>query len=459
MKPRSLRLRLAAASAVSIGVAVLLAGLGLAALFERHVVRRVNAELETYVRQLSGHVSIGADGAITIGRPLVDARFSEPLSGLYWQVDDDTTGTRLRSRSLWDHVLALPADPLETGSVHHHRLAGPRDASLLVAERRVILASPGQPHNLRIAAGLDAKDVAEARAEFAQDMVKSLVLLAGILLTAAWVQIVVGLKPLESLRNSVAGVRSGATSRLDVAEPEEVLPLVVELNALLDEKAKTIEKAKTRAADLAHGLKTPLTVLVSDADRLRQKGERDIAAEIEDIAAGMQRHVERELARARMQARAHRPDSPSTTSVAEAVDRLVRVLSRSPEGSKLDWHVEVDDEVRVAVVPEDLSELLGAILENASKWARSIVVITADNADPVQISIIDDGPGVPDAKLAEIGARGVRLDQKVEGTGLGLAIATDIAEAYGGRINIEKHAPHGLRVDVTLPRSLRQVRE
>lgn len=454
MKPRSLRLRLAATSAVSIGVAVFLAGLGLAALFERHVVRRVNAELETYVRQLSGYVSIGADGAITIARPLADARFSEPLSGLYWQVDDDTTGTRLRSRSLWDHVLALPADPLEPGSVHHHRLAGPRDASLLVAERRVILTSPGQPHNLRIAAGLDAKEVAEARAEFAQDMLKSLVLLAGILLTAAWVQIVVGLKPLERLRNSVAGVRSGATSRLDVAEPEEVLLLVDELNGLLDEKARTVEKGKARAAGLAHGLKTPLTVLVNDAERLRNKGEQEIATEIEDVVGGMRRHIERELSRARMQARAQR--DRGSASVAETCARLVRVLSRTPEGGKLDWHVGVGKDVRVAVATEDLNELLGAILENAGKWARHAVVITADDEDPVHIVIVDDGAGVPEAKLAQIGVRGVRLDERVEGSGLGLAIATDIAEAYNGRISFERHEPHGMRVEVILPRSQSQ---
>ena len=448
MKARSLRLRLAAAAGVSLGVALLVAWFGLTELFERHVVRRVNGELETYVRQLAANVTIADDGTLQISRALADPRFSEPLSGLYWQIDDDSTGAKLRSRSLWDHVLALPTDPLDIGAVHRHRLMGPASATLLVAERRVIFPSAKQ-QQLRIAAAIDEKEVIDARSAFAGDTSKSLLFLAAILLIASWIQITIGLKPLEALRRSVAAVRFGTGNRLTVEEPEEVMPLVAEVNALLEEKAKTIESAKARAADLAHGLKTPLTVLMTDADRLKQRGEADIGAEIEDVVGGMRRHIERELSRARLHATALRP--VSSCSVAEGCARLVRVVSRGPESAKLDWHVDVGDDVIVGIGADDLSELLGAVLENAAKWARSNIYISAQRGDPAQIHIDDDGPGVPSSQLAGIGRRGVRLDETVEGTGLGLAIAGEIAEAYGGRISFESREPNGLRVIVWLP--------
>lgn len=448
MRLRSLRLRLAAAAGASLSVALLLAGFGLAELFERHVVRRVDGELETYVRQIAANVVIADDGVLQVPRALADPRFSEPLSGLYWQIDDDTTGAKLRSRSLWDHVLALPTDPLDIGTVHRHRLLGPAGATLLVAERRVIFPPPSQ-HRLRIAAAVDEKEVLDARAAFAGDISKSLLFLSAILLIASWTQITIGLKPLEALRRSVAAVRFGSDNRLTVEEPEEVMPLVAEVNALLDEKAKTIESAKARAADLAHGLKTPLAVLMADADRLKQRGETEIGAEIEDVVGGMRRHIERELSRARLHARALHP--VSSCSVAEVCTRLVRVLSRGPESARLDWHVDVGGDVIVNIGADDLSELLGAVLENAAKWARTNIYISAQRGDPTQICIDDDGPGVPTSQLPEIGRRGVRLDQMIEGTGLGLAIAGEIAEAYGGRITFEARHPSGLRVIVSLP--------
>lgn len=449
MKARSLRLRLAVAAGISLVLALLLAGIGLTALFERHVVRRVNDELETYVRQLAASVAIAGDDTLEAARPLADPRFSEPLSGLYWQIEDDATGGKLRSRSLWDHVLVLPADPLEVGVVHRHRLAGPAQAMLLVAERRILVSNGAVQHRLRIAAAVDEKEVRDARSAFASDLAKSLLLLAAILLAAAWIQITIGLKPLETLRRSVAAVRSGAGSRLAIQGPEEVMPLVTEVNALLDEKARSIEGARGRAADLAHGLKTPLTVLMTDADRLKQSGQMQIGEEIEDIVVGMRRHIDRELSRARLQARALR--TAATASVHEVCARLVKVLCRGPQRDKHAWHIDVPPDAVVALESDDLAELLGAILENAAKWARSEIQITAAGGNRVHIRIEDDGPGVPVPLLEKIGRRGVRLDEKAEGSGLGLAIATDIAEAYGGAIAFEARERGGLAVAVTLP--------
>jgi hypothetical protein len=195
MRARSLRLRLAAAAGVSLAMALLRAGFGLTELFERHVVRRVSGELETYVRQLSANVAIADDGSLQVSRVLADPRFSEPLSGLYWQIEDDSAGATLRSRSLWDHVLALPTDPLDIGTVHRHRLMGPAGATLLIAERRVLFPSQSQ-HRLRIAAAVDEREVLDSRAAFAGDIFNSLLLLAVVLLISTWIQITIGLKPL-----------------------------------------------------------------------------------------------------------------------------------------------------------------------------------------------------------------------------------------------------------------------
>jgi signal transduction histidine kinase len=449
MRVRSLRMRLAAASTASLVIALVLAWIGLTEIFGRHVVRRVHVELEAVVRQLAANVSVASDGTLTLSRQPADTRFAEPLSGLYWQIEEEGGGKALRSRSLWDHALVLPKDSLDVGTVHYHRVPGRGSDMLLLAERRVILSPTTVPLALRIAAALDERDVLRARDAFSGDVLLSLVLLAAVMLTASWLQITVGLQPLEAIRRSVANVRSGRSQRLMISDPHEVMPLVGEINAMLSEKARNIEAAKARAADLAHGLKTPLTVLLSDAERLKQKGEKEISDEIEDMVSGMRRHIDRELSRARLQARAR--NRHERTPVRGVCERVIRTLSRRPDGEALKWLLDAPNDIRAAMSEDDLTELLGSILENACKWARKVVRVTVEHTDQVRIAVDDDGPGVASEKLSEIGQRGVRLDESIEGSGLGLAIATDIVEAYGGTLSFEARQLHGLRVLMSLP--------
>lgn len=185
---------------------------------------------------------------------------------------------------------------------------------------------------MRITAGLDRKEIVEARSEFAGDVALSLAILAVALLFASWGQIAIGLRPLEGLRRSVNAVRAGEQKTVAVDEPEEIMPLVAEVNSLLDAKAKAIESAKARAANLAHGLKTPLTVLATDAERLRQKGETEIADELQDLAFGMRRLINHELSKARLQS------APRITTegivIRDVIEGLIRTLSRSPKGSR-----------------------------------------------------------------------------------------------------------------------------
>jgi signal transduction histidine kinase len=448
MNVKSLRLRLSAAAAVSLTIALLIAGVGLVSLFERQVVRRIGVELDTYIRQLAANISVSPDGSLQLNRPLADPRFDQPLSGLYWQIVDDTTGAKLRSRSLWDHVITLPDDPLEPGVVHHHDLPGPSGETLFLSERRVIYTVNGVTRRLRITAAIDRKEIVDARSDFAGDVALSLAILAVILMIASWGQIVVGLRPLEALRQSVNAVRSGEQKTIAVDEPEEIMPLVREVNSLLDAKAKAMESAKARAANLAHGLKTPLTVLVTDAERLRRKGETEIADELQDLAFGMRRHIDRELSRARLQSAATTPNQ--RTGLRDVIENLVKALSRMPKGAAVNWRIEVPSDATACISTEDAFELLGILLDNALKWSDTEVLVAANGENDVHIFVEDDGPGVSADKFARLGQRGVRLDEATEGSGLGLSIAADIVEAYGGRMNFEARNPHGLRITIIL---------
>ncbi|PWB88848.1 sensor histidine kinase [Methylosinus sporium] len=451
MIAKSLRLRLSIAAAVSLAIALSVAGVALVFLFERQVERRIGNELDTYIRQISANVSIEPDGSLHFDRPLADPRFEQPLSGLYWQIVDDTSGAKLRSRSLWDHVIGLPDHPLEPGAVHHHDMVGPSGETLFTSERRIVYPVGASARRLRITVGLDRKEINDARSEFIGDVAASLAILAVVLLLASWGQIVIGLWPLEALRRSVNAVRSGRQKTIAVDEPEEIMPLVDEVNSLLEARAKAVESAKARAANLAHGLKTPLTVLTTDAERLRRKGEMEIADELQELAFGMRRLVNRELSKARLQS------SPGSVgqgvAVRSVIEGIAKTLSRSPRGSGLSWRIEVSPDAFIDLSEEDATELFGVLLDNAVKWTQTEIRVTSQSEDRrLRVDIEDDGPGVPSEQITRLGQRGLRFDETTEGTGLGLSIAADIIEAYAGEMTFAVRLPRGLCVSVILPR-------
>ncbi len=321
---------------------------------------------------------------------------------------------------------------------------------MLVADRTVAYPDTGASRPVRLAIAIDRREIVLARSAFASDAANLLAILALVLMAAAGAQIAVGLRPLEAVRRSVTLVRSGDESRIAVDRPTEVMPLVAEVNSLLDAQDAAIEQARRRAADLAHGLKTPLQVLAMDAERLRAKGEVQMATEIDELAAGMRRHVGRELSRARLQSWAS--TIALRTPIAEAVNQIARTLARSPKGQAIHFEIDVAADATAAMPPADLTELIGSLLENAVKWAKSEVRVHAANAPDLVLVIEDDGPGVSPELLASLGKRGVRLDETVEGTGLGLAIAIDIVEAYGASIAFGNRETSGFRVTITQAR-------
>jgi signal transduction histidine kinase len=447
MRGGSLRLRLVAGGTVAILIALTIAGAGLVLLFERHVARTLADDLDVHLKQLLAGLDVDAEGHLIMTRPPADPRFADALSGLYWQVADDR-GETLRSRSLWDTTIALPRDDSAPGEVHRREVPGPGGARMLVSERTVSLAIGDRRVKVRVAVAVDLARVSAAAFAFAKDLAVALGLLALVLAIATWIQVGLGLRPLDALRRGVADIRSGRRSHLPAAVPVEVQPLVEEVNALLDAHEREIERSRRRAADLAHGLKTPLAALAADAARLREHGELAIAQDIETVGDAMSRHVDRELARARIRGTVGR-GAGAYTALAPLVRSLVATLARTPSGAAIEFEPHIADDLRVPLDRPDLAEVLGNLLENATRHAATRIRIAADTGTPgPSVVIEDDGGGIAPDQVPIVLERGARLDERGEGAGLGLASVQDVLDAYGWRLDLTKSKLGGLRATI-----------
>ncbi len=266
------------------------------------------------------------------------------------------------------------------------------------------------------------------------------------LLAAGWAQVTIGLRPLADIGARVASLRSGTAVRLGDGFPAEVRPLAGEIDALIEAREADVSRARARASDLAHALKTPLQALIGEADRLRAAGSNAAAEGIEDITRAIDRHVERELARTRAAGAGAASSDP-----AAAITGVLSVLQRTPAGSRIDWHVSVEPGLRARIDAVDLTEALGALAENAVRHARSCVWFSAcSRGTLLAISVRDDGSGAPAEALERMRARGERLDARFPGHGLGLAIAAEIAETVGGSLELADANP-GVEATILLP--------
>ncbi len=379
-------------------------------------------------------------------RAPADPRFQRALSGLYWQVSVEPDGPVLRSRSLWDFEIALPAEREVDDKVHNYELPGPDKQTLHLCSGASSCRPRLGEHTARVAVAIDDAELSAAVSRFASALIPFLIVLGLLLTAAAWAQVTIGLRPLAAMRRKLTAIGSGEARRLGGGFPDEVLPLAREIDTLLDARERQVEKARARAADLAHGLKTPLQLLSSDAERLKAKGEDELAEEIEDIAGSMRRHVDRELARARSGANA----ANAAANVATVAGRVVRVIERTPQGKRVAWTVDVPAGLMARIDAEDLTEALGNLTENAARHAQGAVTVKARAEDGVvALAVIDDGPGIPPERAQEALRRGGRLDQSGS-AGLGLAIVGDIADAWGASLSIEAPA-HGCRIVLRIP--------
>jgi signal transduction histidine kinase len=428
----------------AVWITLLLAGGGYALdrVLTDAVTRNADDQLSYVLRSLMINSEIGPDGEVIFGRDAVaDQRFLEPNSGLYWQIS--APGQEVfPSRSLWDRQLAYGTRHRDN-NLHIYNSKQFPDETLRVVERDVVLPGSSVRWRFQIAQsrfGLDAQ-IAVLR----RTLVRSFALLGVGLILLAAVQTFYGLWPLRRVREEIARMRAGQSNRVSTAMPIEVAPMVEELNALIEHNERQAEEARRHAGNLAHALKTPLTVIMNaataDAD--------DLAETVVREARTMRRQVDHHLARARAVGRrgsAHsRADVwPSVESVERAVARLYRHVRIDIDGPK---------DLQVHVERQDLDEMLGNLIENAAKYGGGSVFVTLRRDDGfAEIMVEDDGTGIPEADRIRIFDRGVRLDTGKPGTGLGLAIVRDVAEIYGGTVALEESEDlGGLLVRLRLP--------
>ena len=433
----SLRRRLLWAAAAWIALALALAAWALTLLFRAHVEDELASRMRGHLDELTAAVTRPPGGAWALAREPGDPAFRQPFSGFYWIVE--TPGAPLRSRSLWDHALALPASGaarLET--------AGPRGEPLVWWARTV--QPPGAEAPLRVAVGADVSRLDALTRSFARALAASLAVLGAVLMAAAALQVRLGLAPLARLGEALGALRADRSQRVPGRWPAEVQPLVADLNAVLDANAAILERARTQSGNLAHALKTPLAVIGNAAAALPPAE----AALIGEQAERMRRTVELHLVRARAAAIAH-TRGPGTPLRA-ALDAVLRSLARLHADKGLAFEVRGETTAPFRGELQDLQEMLGNLLDNAAQWARRRVEVTlAEQGDRLLVTIDDDGPGIPAAERARVLQRGERLDEQPAGAGLGLAIVDDLARLYGGRLALADSPLGGLRAALELP--------
>ncbi|SDO49545.1 Signal transduction histidine kinase [Methylobacterium phyllostachyos] len=447
MSRHSLRLRLGLAAAALIALALLLAGIGLTVILDRVLDTRTADGLDRTAKLIAGRVSLAPDGSPTLSREPPDPRFATPYGGLYWQVE---AGSHvLRSRSLWDKSLKLGSLDLSradaAGTVD---TTGPDGGRLIAVVQPLTIGPSGGETELRVIVAEDRRNLAASRTTFLRLLVPALVALFVVLTLAMALFVRRALAPFRVLQADLLAVHAGTRTRLPEHFPDEVRPLVADLNRLLDAQERALIRARDAAADMAHGLKTPLAVLDALARRT-EPADPTLSAEIAEQARAMGGQVERALARARIAASGDL--RRRSCRVAPVAERLVATMRRLPEGGSLDWVVSVPETLAYPGEEGELMEVLGNLLDNARKWAHRRVRITGA-AEPGRqtLALDDDGPGMSTAAIAGIG-RGQRWDETRPGTGFGIAIARDVAEAAGAQLVFGRSELGGLRAELTWP--------
>jgi signal transduction histidine kinase len=437
----SLTRRMIVVAAFWITALLLMGGFALDRVLSASIVQNFDDQLKYVLNAMIAASEIGPDGEVRFNRPPADQRFIEPYSGVYFQVSGQGADT-FPSRSLWDRRLQVQ-DRHQDVNVHTYDSDEFDGEPLRISERDVIL--PGSKVRWRF-------QVAQSR-EMIDTQIKQLrstlfwsffALGIGLLILAA-LQTFYGLWPLRRVRQDVAAIRSGAKTRITEDFPNEVRPLTDEINQLLAHSEEQAEEARRHAGNLAHALKTPLTVITNAATA----NAPDLAETVCREAIVMRRQVDHHLARARAIGR--RASAHARATVWESLESVQRAVDRLYEKVTVD--IAGDKKAQVRVERQDLDEMLGNLVENAAKYGGGRVFVTVEPQDGmIDILVEDDGKGIPRQQREAIFQRGARLDTDKPGTGLGLAIVRDVAEIYGGKITLEESEDlGGLLARLSLP--------
>ena len=442
----SLTRRMIGVAAVWIAALLLIGGFALDRVLSRSIVDSFDTQLKFVLNSMIASSEIGPDGEVRFNRPPADQRFVEPYSGLYFQISGAGAET-FPSRSLWDRRLRV-FDTHEDLKPHLYDSDefSTRDHSepIRIAERDAIL--PGSTVRWRFQVAQSRETIDEQIRRLRQTLIWSFSALGVGLLVLAALQTFYGLWPLRRVRDEVADIRSGEKTRVSGEFPSEIRPLTEEINQLLAHSEAQAEEARRHAGNLAHALKTPLTVITNAATA----DSADLDATVIRESAAMRRQIDHHLARARAIGR--RASAHSRATVWESLEAVERAVCRLYENVTVD--IAGNHQAQVRVERQDLDEMLGNLVENAAKYGGGRVFVTVEpRGQMVDIMVEDDGPGIPEERRGELFTRGARLDTTGKpGTGLGLAIVRDVAEIYGGSVRLEESEDlGGLLARLSLP--------
>ena len=439
----SLTRRMIGVAAIWIGVLLLIGGYALDRVLTRTIENNFDQQLEYVLNAMIASSEVGPDNEVRFSRPPADQRFLEPYSGAYFQISGKGQET-FPSRSLWDRRLKADGDHQDV-ELHKRNSFEFQGEPLRILERDVVLPGSTVRWRFQVAQSRDAID-GQIR-ELRTTLVRSFAALGLGLLVLAALQAFYGLWPLRRVRQEVVAIRSGTQTRIAEDFPREIVPLVDEINELLSHSEAQAEEARRHAGNLAHALKTPLTVITNAATAHSDDLDRTVIRE----AAAMRRQVDHHLARARAIGR--RASAQARAAVWTSVQAVERAVTTLYDQVTVD--IAGDKSAQVRVERQDLDEMLGNLVENAAKYGGGRVFVTVEPPATGKVAILieDDGPGIPPERLTELFTRGTRLDTTGKpGTGLGLAIVRDVAEIYGGSVQLEQSEDlGGLLVRLTLP--------
>jgi signal transduction histidine kinase len=449
--PRSLAFRVVAFSTIWAIVALIVIFTLINTLYRQASERGFDSLLSAHLFNLIGSVGISDTGVLTGSPDLGDLRFSEPNSGWYWSVQPASEGvTGERHSSSMTEAIPSPSVaevPFNSSFQRNYTIDGINGEELEVFESEFVLDAKNRAARFRVMG--NQTELEQEIDSFQRRLLTYLSLFGFGMISINAIAILIGLQPLRRVRDALALVREGTAQRLTGRFPAEIEPLANETNALIENNKRIVERSRTQVGNLAHSLKTPLAVLTNEGRALGGAKGRLISEQ----AASMQGQLEHYLQRARVAAQ--RDSVVYRTPVTPLLQRMVRVVQKLNPNTRLTL-LQTGDDIVFAGEREDLEEVLGNLLENAMKWAKSAVQVSVtrvrqdETEDLFEIAIEDDGPGIPEDKAREALKRGRRLDETKPGTGLGLAIVADLVNEYGGTLFLERSSLGGLKARVRL---------
>ncbi len=451
MRRNSLAFRLVAFAAAWTLVVIPVAAFLLLSLYrqalERNFDARLNVTLTSLIASSAGQGGAGPSEPANLGEP----QFTIPFSGWYWQIKSLASGATplFVSDSLLDQPLALPsaagvaADQTLTRRAY---LPGPQGQQLRVVEREIRPAGPStQPYSYAVAG--DGAEIARDLGAFRTMLIAALAVLGLGLVLATLFQVRFGLAPLRAIRKELAAIRAGDAEKLEGEPPQEIKPLQQELNALIASNREIVERARTHVGNLAHALKTPLSVISNEA----RDAKGPLGAKVIEQAEIMRTQITHHLDRAQVAARAG--SIGDITDVESVLGGLKRALDRIYAGKGIDLRMTAEPGLKFQGEKQDFEEMVGNLIDNACKWASALVSVTAARKEDGRLEVLvdDDGPGLAAEERAAAIKRGQRLDETKPGSGLGLSIVADLAHLYKGRFALEPSPLGGLRARLDLP--------